>query len=192
MLGYVTGTTGQVDCWSNFTGCGELGHTIKLSLNPARQKLGDWLSRNPWDIPNPLLPQWRRQKSEVVILYTQQQDSRETCGGVTAGRTLADFQGVARTATDFGNRWLSGGSYSWMWWWEEAGVEAQAYPLPEGKGISKGRWKSWWGWGWNSTDGGSWEWGDAGMHLDPLTGCSHEEGYSYLTCMSLCSTTSCT
>jgi len=30
-----------------------------------------------------------------------------------------------------------------MRWWAEAGVEAQAYPLPEGKGMSKGGWKSW-------------------------------------------------
>lgn len=40
-----------------------------------------------------------------------------------------------KNSTDLGNWWLSGGSYSWVWWWEKAGVEAQAYPLPEGKGA---------------------------------------------------------
>lgn len=84
----MTGTRGQVDCWSDSAGCGEFGHTDKLFLNHARQKLDDWLSRNSWDILSPLLPQQLKQKSEVVTLHTQQQDSREICQGSTVGRTL--------------------------------------------------------------------------------------------------------
>lgn len=86
VLGNVTGTRDQVDFWSDFAACGELVHSDKPFLNPARQKLEDWLSGNPWDILN-LLPQWRRQKSEVD---THSSRTVGKCGGVTAGRTLGD------------------------------------------------------------------------------------------------------
>lgn len=94
--------------------------------------------------------------------------------------------GVARTATDFGNGWLTGGSYS------ECGGGRRQEWKPRLTHCLKGREFPRIGGspskeGWNSRDGGSWEQGSPGMYPDPLAG-----RHSRSTCTSLCSMTACT
>lgn len=58
--------------------------------------------------------------------YTQQQESRE----MWRSHSWKDSSWLLRTcrnSRDFGNWWLSRGSYILVWRWEEAGVEAQAW-----------------------------------------------------------------